>query len=120
MPSSAGMSNTDQGRAPDPTDPYDPPDLPASRSALPTFDDIPEVLRRVLVVDDNAVFRAFLRGLLQGRPPTPKLLLRGVAAGYPRHDGGELAGGVVELGTDRVWLVHEADSTAAAWCRVQT
>lgn len=46
---------------------YDPPALPSSASALPTFDDIPEVLRQVLVVDDNEVFRAFLRGLLQGQ-----------------------------------------------------
>jgi CheY-like chemotaxis protein len=58
------MTNRDQGRPPDP---YDPPDLPASRSALPTFDDIPEVLRQVLIVDDNAVFRGFLRGLLEGQ-----------------------------------------------------
>jgi CheY-like chemotaxis protein len=58
------MDNTEKGPPPDP---YDPPDLPTSRSALPTFDDIPAVLRQVLIVDDNAVFRGFLRGLLEGQ-----------------------------------------------------
>src|SRR5438046_230132 len=46
---------------------FDPPALPSSASALPSFDDIPQVLRQVLVVDDNETFRAFLRGLLQGQ-----------------------------------------------------
>jgi CheY-like chemotaxis protein len=58
------MNSPDQGSPPDP---YDPPDLPASRGGLPTFDDIPQVLRQVLVVDDNAVFRSFLRALLEGQ-----------------------------------------------------
>jgi DNA-binding response OmpR family regulator len=46
---------------------FDPPALPSSTSALPAFDEIPEVLRQVLVVDDNAVFRGYLRGLLAGQ-----------------------------------------------------
>lgn len=44
----------------------DPPSLPASRGRLPSFELVPEVLRDVLVVDDNAVFRRFLRDLLTG------------------------------------------------------
>jgi len=42
----------------------DPPSLPVSRGRLPSFELVPEVLRDVLVVDDNAVFRRFLRDLL--------------------------------------------------------
>src|SRR5688572_26130384 len=41
----------------------DPPQLP-SLGTLPRLEDIPEVLRSVLVVEDNEVFRTFLRGLL--------------------------------------------------------
>jgi len=44
----------------------DPPSLPASRGRLPSFELVPEVLRDVLVVDDNAAFRRFLRDLLTG------------------------------------------------------
>lgn len=44
----------------------DPPSLPASRGRLPSFELVPEVLRDVLVVDDNASFRRFLRDLLTG------------------------------------------------------
>lgn len=44
----------------------DPPSLPVSRGRLPSFELVPEVLRDVLVVDDNAVFRHFLRDLLVG------------------------------------------------------
>jgi DNA-binding response OmpR family regulator len=53
---------------PDDTEPLalDPPSLPASRGRLPSFELVPEVLRDVLVVDDNAVFRHFLRDLLVG------------------------------------------------------
>jgi len=41
----------------------DPPRLP-SLGTLPRLEDIPEVLRSVLVVEDNDTFRTFLRGLL--------------------------------------------------------
>ncbi len=44
----------------------DPPSLPASRGRLPSFELVPEVLRDVLVVDDNTAFRRFLRDLLTG------------------------------------------------------
>ena len=44
----------------------DPPRLP-SAGTLPRLEDIPEVLRSVLVVEDNITFRTFLRGLLTGQ-----------------------------------------------------
>jgi DNA-binding response OmpR family regulator len=44
----------------------DPPTLPGSSGRLPSFELVPEVLRDVLVVDDNPVFRRFLRDLLSG------------------------------------------------------
>jgi DNA-binding response OmpR family regulator len=86
------MSNPDQGRSPDPPDPYDPPDLPASRSALPTFEDIPDVLRQVLVVDDNAVFRGFLRGLLEGQ-------------GFTVYEAGDGEAGLALALEKRPWLI---------------
>ena len=42
----------------------DPPRLPPSTAAMPRLEDIPAVLRSVLVVEDNAIFRTFLRTLL--------------------------------------------------------
>jgi DNA-binding response OmpR family regulator len=45
----------------------DPPSLPRTRAPLPTFDSFPELLRHVLIVDDNATFRTFLRDLLRGQ-----------------------------------------------------
>jgi len=45
----------------------DPPSLPRTAARLPTFDSFPEAFRNVLVVDDNAFFRRFLRDLLQGQ-----------------------------------------------------
>lgn len=47
---------------------HDPPRLPHSTAeSLPTFDDVPQVLRQVLVVDDNAEFRRFLADILAAR-----------------------------------------------------
>jgi DNA-binding response OmpR family regulator len=83
------MDNTDPEPPPDP---YDPGDLPASRSALPTFDDIPEVLREVLIVDDNSVFRGFLRGLLQGQ-------------GFIVHEAKDGAAGLALALEKRPWLI---------------
>ena len=45
----------------------DPPGLPRTRGPLPTFESFPEMLRHVLVVDDNPTFRTFLRDLLKGQ-----------------------------------------------------
>jgi DNA-binding response OmpR family regulator len=47
---------------------HDPPRLPHAPShALPTFDDLPQVLRQVLLVDDNPLFRRFLADVLVSR-----------------------------------------------------
>src|SRR6185503_239690 len=47
---------------------HDPPRLPhAPGQALPSFDDLPQVLRQVLVVDDNPLFRRFLADVLVSR-----------------------------------------------------
>jgi DNA-binding response OmpR family regulator len=47
---------------------HDPPRLPHTPGqALPTFDDIPPVLRQVLVADDNPLFRRFLAEVLIAR-----------------------------------------------------
>ena len=83
------MDNQEQGPPPDP---YDPPELPASRSALPSFDDIPEVLRQVLIVDDNAVFRGFLRGLLEGQ-------------GFTVYEASHGAAGLTLALEKRPWLI---------------
>src|SRR5450432_1732678 len=83
------MNTTDQGSPPDP---YDPPGLPASRAALPTFDDIPPVLRQVLIVDDNAVFRGFLRGLLEGQ-------------GFTVHEANSGTTGLTVALEKRPWLI---------------
>jgi DNA-binding response OmpR family regulator len=45
----------------------DPFSLSGSSDRLPTFDEFPPLVRDVLVVDDNAVFRRFLRDLLVSR-----------------------------------------------------
>jgi len=45
----------------------DPFSLPGSHERLPSFDEFPTLVRDVLVVDDNAVFRRFLRDLLVNR-----------------------------------------------------
>jgi DNA-binding response OmpR family regulator len=46
---------------------HDPPALPDSGGRLPRAEQVPEVLRDVVVVDDNASFRHFLAGLLGSR-----------------------------------------------------
>jgi DNA-binding response OmpR family regulator len=45
--------------------PHDPPQLRGEPAGVPSFRDLPEVFRTVLVVDDNDVFRGFLAGLLR-------------------------------------------------------
>ena len=57
-------------REPDPTEDSvatDPFSLSGSSDRLPTFDEFPPLVRDVLVVDDNAVFRRFLRDVLVSR-----------------------------------------------------
>ena len=58
------------------------PSCPRRGPLSPSFDDIPAVLRQVLIVDDNAVFRGFLRSLLEGQGFTVYEASHG-AAGLP-------------------------------------
>ena len=43
---------------------HDPPRLPGTSLPLPIFDELPEAVRDVLVVDDNPLFRRFLKDVL--------------------------------------------------------
>jgi DNA-binding response OmpR family regulator len=70
----------------------DPPSLPASRGRLPSFELVPEVLRDVLVVDDNATFRRFLRDLLSGH-------------GFTVHEAADGEQGLAVALEHRPWLI---------------
>ena len=59
---------------------------------LPSFDDIPAVLRQVLIVDDNAIFRGFLRGLLEGQ-------------GFTVYEASHGAAGLALALEKRPWLI---------------
>jgi hypothetical protein len=48
-------------------EPSDPPSLPGSGAALPTFDDIPEPLRQVLIADDITRLSGLLTAESAGR-----------------------------------------------------
>lgn len=48
-------------------DAQDPPSLSGGHDRLPAFDEFPPLVRNVLVVDDNVVFRRFIRDLLASR-----------------------------------------------------
>ena len=69
----------------------DPPRLPAT-GALPRLEDIPEVLRSVLVVEDNVTFRTFLRGLL-------------TAQGFTVHEAASGEEGLRLALEHRPWLI---------------
>jgi DNA-binding response OmpR family regulator len=43
----------------------DPPALPGASDALPSFEALPDMVKDVLVVDDNGAFRRFLRSMLE-------------------------------------------------------
>jgi DNA-binding response OmpR family regulator len=43
---------------------HDPPRMPGTSLPLPIFDSLPEMVRDVLVVDDNPLFRRFLKDVL--------------------------------------------------------
>jgi DNA-binding response OmpR family regulator len=70
----------------------DPPSLPSSRGRLPSFELVPEVLRDVLVVDDNAAFRHFLRDLLTGH-------------GFTVHEASDGEEGLHVALEQRPWLI---------------
>jgi DNA-binding response OmpR family regulator len=46
---------------------HDPPKLPGDPASVPSFEALPEVFRTVLVVDDNEVFRQYLKEVLSRR-----------------------------------------------------
>ncbi len=70
----------------------DPKHLPPSASSMPRLEDIPAVLRSVLVVEDNVVFRAFLRALL-------------TAQGFTVHEAGNGDEGLRMALEHRPWLI---------------
>jgi DNA-binding response OmpR family regulator len=71
---------------------HDPSGLPPSPGGLPTFDDIPPVLRHALLVDDNRVFRRFVRELLTSH-------------GFSIHEAGDAAEGLRLALEHRPWLI---------------
>ena len=71
---------------------HDPPRLPGSASALEELQALPDALRTVLVVDDNPIFRTFLKDVLSRRNFTV----------YEASDGGEALRMALEK---RPWLI---------------
>jgi DNA-binding response OmpR family regulator len=72
-------------------DVVDPPRLP-SLGTIPRLEDIPEVLRSVLVVEDNETFRTYLRGLLTNQ-------------GFTVHEAGSGEEGLRLALQHRPWLI---------------
>jgi DNA-binding response OmpR family regulator len=70
----------------------DPPRLPPSATEMPRLEDIPAVLRSVLVVEDNVVFRTFLRTLL-------------TAQGFTVHEAADGDEGLRMALEHRPWLI---------------
>lgn len=70
----------------------DPARLPLSAGRLPSFESLPGVLRDVLVVDDNAPFRGFLRDLLS-------------AHGFTVHEAADGEEGLRVALESRPWLI---------------
>jgi len=69
-----------------------PPRLPPSTTEMPRLEDIPAVLRSVLVVEDNGTFRAFLRALL-------------TAQGFTVHEAADGEEGLRMALEHRPWLI---------------
>lgn len=69
-----------------------PPRLPPSTTEMPRLEDIPAVLRSVLVVEDNAIFRTFLRTLL-------------TAQGFTVHEAADGDEGLRLALEHRPWLI---------------
>jgi two-component system cell cycle response regulator len=70
----------------------DPSRLPPSTTEMPRLEDIPAVLRSVLVVEDNAIFRTFLRTLL-------------TAQGFTVHEASDGDEGLRLALQHRPWLI---------------
>jgi DNA-binding response OmpR family regulator len=71
---------------------HDPPRLPGDPAAVATFEGLPEVFRTVLVVDDNDVFRTYLRDVLSRR-------------GFTVHEATDGAEGLRLALQKRPWLI---------------
>lgn len=71
---------------------HDPSRLPGDPAAALTLDSLPEVLRTVLVVDDNEVFRTYLRNVLTGR-------------GFTVHEAKDGEEGLKAALEKRPWLI---------------
>lgn len=70
----------------------DPPRLPPSTQDMPRLEDIPAILRSVLVVEDNAIFRTFLHSLL-------------TAQGFTVHEAADGNEGLRMALEHRPWLI---------------
>jgi DNA-binding response OmpR family regulator len=71
---------------------HDPSRLPGDPAVVPALDSLPEVLRTVLVVDDNRLFRTFLKDTLTRR-------------GFTVHEASDGEEGLRQALEKRPWLV---------------
>jgi len=71
---------------------HDPPSLPGDPAAVPTFESLPEVFRTVLVVDDNDIFRTYVKDVLSRR-------------GFTVHEASDGAEGLRLALQKRPWLI---------------
>ncbi len=71
---------------------HDPPSLPGDPATVPTFESLPEVFRTVLVVDDNDIFRTYVRDVLSRR-------------GFTVHEASDGAEGLRQALQKRPWLI---------------
>ncbi len=71
---------------------HDPPSLPGDPAAVPTFESLPEVFRTVLVVDDNDIFRTYVKDVLTRR-------------GFTVHEAPDGAEGLRLALQKRPWLI---------------
>ncbi len=71
---------------------HDPPRLPGDPAAVPTFETLPEVFRTVLVVDDNDIFRTYVKDVLSRR-------------GFTVHEAADGAEGLRMALQKKPWLI---------------
>jgi DNA-binding response OmpR family regulator len=71
---------------------HDPPRLPGDAATVPTFESLPEVFRTVLVVDDNDIFRTYVKDVLTRR-------------GFAVHEASDGAEGLRLALQKRPWLI---------------
>jgi DNA-binding response OmpR family regulator len=71
---------------------HDPPSLLGDPAAVPTFEGLPEVFRTVLLVDDNDIFRTYVKDVLTRR-------------GFAVHEASDGAEGLRLALQKRPWLI---------------